>query len=101
MNRRIVRAIGLVSALLLPTGCFAAQAGAPASRSGTLQRQLQRTQAELKQQRAQADQLRMRVGALEQRSAANRAQLEQRDREIAELRRKLDAHSPSSGPGGH
>jgi septal ring factor EnvC (AmiA/AmiB activator) len=92
MNNGTARAIGLFSALLLPMGCFAAQSGAaPAASSGALQKQLQHTRAELHSQRTQTDQLRTRVKDLEKTSAADRAALEQRDREIRELRRKLAA----------
>lgn len=77
---------GLFAALLLPAG-FAA----PAAGSGALQKQLQQTRAELQGKRVQTDQLRARVADLEKNSAADRAALEQRDREIAELKRKLAA----------
>ncbi|HET6906020.1 MAG TPA: hypothetical protein VFH52_03625 [Rhodanobacteraceae bacterium] len=99
MRNGTVRAIGLGAALLLSATAWAAQAGsAPASASGVLQRQLQRTQAELQRQRTQTDQLRTRVNDLEQHSAAYQAQLEQRDSEIADLQRKLDALSPTTRP---
>lgn len=90
--------VGLLAALLLPAAGFAAQAGGvAASASGPLHKQLQHTQAELQHQRAQTNQLRARVEDLEKNSAANRAALEQRDREIAELRRKLAAMSAPAG----
>jgi len=100
MKNGTARVIGLLAALLLPVAGIVAQAGSkPAPASSTLQRQLHHTRAELQRQRAQTDQLRMRVTDLEQRSAANRAQLEQRDREIAELKQKLAAMSGSPGAG--
>lgn len=98
--------IGLF-AVLLPAAALAAQSGSvPASGSSTLPHQLQRTRAELQVQRAQTDRLRTRVKDLEQDSAATRAQLEQRDREIDELRRKLAGLPPPPGsasprPAGH
>lgn len=106
MNNGTARAIGLLSVLLLPTGCFAAHAGAPAAKSGALQKQLRHTRAELQSQRTQTDQLRARVKDLEKTSATDRAALEQRDREIRELRRKLAAlpaaaHSAPIRPAGH
>lgn len=52
---------------------------------------MQRTQDAVRRQRKQSDQLKTRVGALEKQSTANRAQLDQRDREIADLQRQLDA----------
>ncbi|HET9835542.1 MAG TPA: hypothetical protein VFP88_04275 [Rhodanobacteraceae bacterium] len=98
MKNETVRAIGLAAALLLPAAGWAAQAGsAPASGSSALQKQLQRTRAELQQQRAQTDRLRTRVNDLEQSGTANRARLEQRDRKIEELQRKLDALSAPHG----
>lgn len=96
MNNGTARAIGLLLALLLPLGGWAAQAGAPAASSGALQKQLRHTRADLQNQRAQTDQLRTRVGDLEKSSAANRAALDQRDREIAELKRKLAALSAAA-----
>src|SRR5690348_94195 len=105
MKKDTARAIGLLSALMLPVAGMAAQRGdAPPASSGTLQKQLQHTRAELQSQRSQTDQLRVRVKDLEKSSAANRAALDQRDREIAELKRKLAAMSASPGsapaPGG-
>src|SRR5690242_11778033 len=99
MKNGTVHAIGLTAALLLPASAWAAHAGsAPASGSSALQQQLERTQADLQRQRAQTAQLRARVNDLEQRSAANRAQLEKRDREIEDLQRKLDALSAPARP---
>ena len=96
MKNRTAHVVGLFAALWLPVAGMAAQAGSkPAPASSTLQRQLHHTRAELQHQRAQTDQLRKRVNDLEQRSAANRTQLEQRDREIESLRRKL-ATMPAS-----
>jgi len=88
-------ALGLA---LLPALALAAESGnSPASGSSITQRQLRHTEVELRRQRDQTDQLRTRVNDLERRSAANRAQLEQRDNTIAELQRKLDALSTRSG----
>jgi septal ring factor EnvC (AmiA/AmiB activator) len=107
MKNGTARTIGLLAVLLVPAAALAAQPGSvPASGSSTLQHQLQHTRAELKVQRAQTDQLRTRVKDLEQGSAATRAQLEQRDREISELRRKLAGlpalpGSASPPPPGH
>lgn len=99
MRNGTVRAIGVAAALLLSVAACAAQAGSvPASASTSLERQLQHARSELQRQRAQTDQLRTRVDDLEQHSAAYQAQLEQRDREIADLQRKLDALSPSTRP---
>src|SRR6185437_344764 len=95
-----VAAFGMCLGLLLSATAFAAQTdGAPASAPGAspqaIQRRLQRTQAEL--QRAQTEQLKARVTGLEQRSADNRTELERRDREIAQLQRKLQALSAPAG----
>src|SRR5690348_18152630 len=88
MNTGTARMVGLLAALLLPAAGFAAQAGGvAASASGPLHKQLQHTQAELLHQRSQTNPPRASVADLEKISAANRAALEQRDREIAELRR--------------
>jgi len=97
-----VAAFGMGLALLLSATAFAAQTdGAPASAPGAspqaIQRRLQRTQAELQHQRAQTEQLKARVTGLEQRSADNRTELERRDREIAQLQRKLQALSAPAG----
>jgi septal ring factor EnvC (AmiA/AmiB activator) len=95
MKNGTARAIVLLS-VLLPAAAIAAQNGAaPASGSSALQRQLRHAQAELNDQRAETGQLRARVKDLEKDSAANRAALDQRDREIAELKRKLAAMSAS------
>ena len=97
MKNGTARMIGLF-AVLLPAAALAAQSGSvPASGSSTLPHQLQRTRAELQVQRAQTDRLRTRVKDLEQNSAATRAQLQQRDREIDELRRKLAGLPPPPG----
>lgn len=101
MKNGTARTIGLLSALLVPVAGMAAQAvGSPAASSSALQKQLRHAQVELQGQRAQTDQLRTRVRDLEQRSAADRAQLDLRDREIQELRSKLAAlpASPQSTP---
>jgi septal ring factor EnvC (AmiA/AmiB activator) len=96
MKNGTARAIGLAAMLLLPAAGWAMQAGSPpAPSSSTLQHQLRRAQVELQHQRAQTDQLRTRVNKLEQSSAVNRARLEERDRKIAELQRKLATLSAS------
>ena len=96
----MVRAVGLLSALLLPVAGIAQDASAPASGATAVHRQLQHTQTELKSQRVRTEQLRARVNDLEQHSASDRAALDQRDREIEELKRKLAAMptSPKVSP---
>jgi len=79
--------------------------GAGASAPHAIGHKLEQTQAELQHQRIQSKQLRARVDDLERRSAANRAQQQQRDREIADLQRKLQALGPApaatASTGGH
>ena len=80
----------------------ASQAAPPASGGSTAQdateRQLRDTRAQVQEQRAQAGRLKGRVTELERRSAAQRAQQAQRDREIAELQRKLGASESHARP---
>ena len=64
---------------------------AVSSSAGAVAHDLQRTQDAVQKQRKQSDQLKTRVGGLENQAAANRAQLDQRDRQIADLQHQLDA----------
>lgn len=100
MSRRTVRAIGLASLLVVSAAGTAGRAGgrAPASEHAALQWQVQHTRAELERARAQTDQLRTQVNDLEQQSATSRARLDARNREIAELQRKLEALPPPREP---
>lgn len=99
-------AFALCSAL--PLRAFAQSGPAPGAAvrtPHTIQHQLKQTQAELQRQRARSQQLRTHADELERRSAENRAQQQQRDREIADLQRKLHAlgaaPSATTSSGGH
>ncbi|MER3547376.1 MAG: hypothetical protein C4338_07135 [Rhodanobacteraceae bacterium] len=59
---------------------------------------LQQRMAVIANQQAQLKQLKRRVNTLEKQAAAERAQQAQRDREIDELQRKLDALQTRAGP---
>ena len=85
-------------AMVLVAG--ASQAAPPASAGSApapsaVQRQLHDTSAQIAKERAQNTQLKSRVSELEQRSTAQQAQQTQRDREIVELRRQVEALSGS------
>ncbi len=80
-----------VSLLTTPVGLAAPPVPASSAAPRADEHSLRDTQRQLQEQRAQSAQLKSRVDELERRSAAAREQQAQRDREIAELQRKLDA----------
>ena len=88
-------------AMVLVAG--ASRAAPPASAGSAaapnaVERQLHETSAQVAQQRAQTAQLKSRVSELQQRNSALQVQQTERDREIAELQRKLEALGQRPAP---
>ena len=83
----------VVSAALLALGAIGAGHARQAGQAG-YQQALKNDQALLARQRAQTDALKARVGELEKQAGADRDQIAQRDRKIAELKQKLAALQP-------
>ncbi|HWG10607.1 MAG TPA: hypothetical protein VN693_03805 [Rhodanobacteraceae bacterium] len=71
--------------------------GTSSGASPEISRQLSEARAQVDAQHAQTAQLKDKVAALEQTGATQQAQQTQRDREIAELQRKLAALQAASG----
>lgn len=71
--------------------------GTSSGASPEISRQLSEARAQVDVQRAQTAQLKGKLAALEQTGAAQKAQQTQRDREIAELQRRLAALQATSG----
>lgn len=86
-----MRAILIACCMCLPMAAVCAQPTVSSGAHRGVQGQWQKTQAQLQRQRAQSAKLKARVGELENRSKQAHGQLDRRDREIAELQRKLEA----------